>query len=136
MEDEKNSSVAAPDLDDNFIEKKFEEILEKKLPEILEKTEELKKKKAEQEEERAKYVKKIWSYFPGAKTKKLSFEEAKDIAEKLEELAQKVGYTPVKPREAEVKFFGGKKRKARNATIITLIVIIIGVAVSKFLWGW
>ena len=134
---EENSSVAAADLDDNFIEKKFEEILEKKLPEILEKTEELKKKKAEQEEERAKYVKKIWSYFPGAKTKKLSFEEAKDIAEKLEELAQKVGYTPVKPREAEKKFFGDKKgRKFRIAAVIILIAAAIGAVITKFLWGW
>ena len=119
------------------LDKKIEEIIERKLELILEKQEELKKKKEEEEKQRAKYVQQIWSYFPGAKTKNLSTEELQKIAKQLDELAQKLKYTPVLPREAKRKFFGNKKgRKLRIAAVIILIAVAVGAAITKFLWGW
>ena len=117
---------------DEDLDIKIEKILEKKLPEIIVQIEELKKKKESKEKERTEYVKKIWSYFPGAHTKELSFKEVKDIAEKLDELAKKVNYEPVLPRRSITKIFGDKKhRKKRIALIIFLIILLsIGVTVK------
>jgi len=112
------------------LNKKIEEILERKLESILEKQEELKKRKEEEETQRMKYVQQIWRYFPGAKTKHLSYKEAKEIAESLEELAKKVEYTPILPKQARIKFFINKKRLY---IYITLGIVIVAAAVIKFL---
>ena len=120
------------------IEKKIEEILQKKLDQILQKEEEVKRKQEELQKKRVEYVKKIWSYFPGAKTKTLTFEEIKEIAEKLDDLAAKLKYTPVLPKSAKSKFFGDKKGRNKRITLIAFLVVLLGIAVyiKTFVWGW
>ncbi len=139
MEEEtKKSSVAAEDQDEKNLDEKIARILEEKLPEILAKTEELKKKKENIEKERIEYVKKIWSYFPGAHTKTLTFEEVKEIAEKLDELAAKVKYTPVLPKEAKTKFWGDKKGRGKRIALIAFLIALLGITlyIKTFIWGW
>ena len=92
-----------------------------------------KEKKREEERKRVEYVKKIWKYFPGAKTKGISTEELKEMSEKLDEFARKVEYIPVKSTEVKRSF--GKNKKRKIAVITILMVAIIGMA-SKLFMGW
>ncbi|AGB04086.1 hypothetical protein AciM339_0221 [Aciduliprofundum sp. MAR08-339] len=109
--------------------------IEKIVNAVLRAIEEKEKRKEEDERKRAKYIKKIWKYFPGAKTKGISTEELREMSEKLDEFAKKVGYIPAKSTEVKTSFFGENKKR-KIAIIMILIVAIIGAAISKLFMGW
>ena len=137
MEEEtKKSSLGAQDQDEEILDEKLTKLLEEKLPEILAKTEEIKKKKEEQEKKRVEYVKIIQKYYPGAHTKELSFEEVKEIAEKLEEIAKKTNYTPIVPAKKPQKTFWGKNKKQSKAFILFLLGLLGFVIAAKLFIGW
>ena len=137
MEEEtKKSSLGAQDQDEEILDEKIAKVLEQKLPEFVEKFEEYQKKKEQQKKERVKYVKMIWKYFPRAHTKELSFEEVKEIAEKLEELAKKVQYTPIVPAKKPPKTFWGKNKKQSSGFILFLLALLGFVIVAKLFIGW
>ena len=134
-EETKKSSVAAQDQHEEILDEKLAKLLEEKLPEILAKTEEIKKKKEEQEKKRVEYVKIIQKYYPGAHTKDLSFEEVKEIAEKLEEIAKKTNYTPIAPAKPK-RTFWGKNKKQSKAFILFLLGLLAFVIAAKIFIGW
>ncbi|EDY34246.1 hypothetical protein ABOONEI_2472 [Aciduliprofundum boonei T469] len=138
MEEEtKKSSLAAQDQNEEILDEKIAKVLEQKLPELLIKAEEdIKKKKKQLEKERGEYVKTIQKYYPGAHTKELSFEEVKEIAEKLEEIAKKTNYTPIVPAKKPPKTFWGKNKKQSSGFILFLLALLGFVIVAKLFIGW
>ena len=110
--------------------------IEKIVDAVLRAIEEKEKRKEEEERKRAEYVKKIWKYFPGAKTKKLSFEEVKEIAEKLEDLANRVEYTPTLPKQAKTTFFGKKKWRKIAFLAFLIGILVTTIAIKISIWGW
>lgn len=107
--------------------------LSKIIAEAIKAEKEAEKRKAEMEKMRDENIRKIKLYFPGAKDEKLNKMDPvklKTIAEKLDGIAESLGYKPAPVRKENIITFAEAIKQ--NFVLVLILVGALGIAAAAF----